>query len=706
MEYNAWFDNCSFEITANYLGSRTFFKHIDLNQVNGIRFQGCDFSLSPDARGISHYNSAISSYSSGFKVSARCTGLTYPCNEFDRSTFTGFQCAISASNGSFKPYTFAVNRADFNNNSIGINVEGVNNLIIINSKFYLSKNDYSYESCSYGIYLNSSTGFSIEENKFFKASGAPLADYFGIAIINCESVTEIYKNEFTGLSVGNYAFGKNFTGPNPIYGLTYLCNQNTGNWADFYITGMETENHGIQGEQGSEELVMGNTFSPQGARWHFYNEKIHHVGYYYCATCPNENPDDDKIQYVTDKPVNLANACQSHYGGNNGNDIVLNLEQRAEREIAFTTASANYNNLEALYENLKDGGSTELKVSEINSATSTDMWTLRTQMLGDSPHLSDEVLKLVADKTEVFTEAAIFDILAANPDELKREELLKYLEEKENPLPAYMIDILRQVASGTSYKTVLHQQMARYSHERTRAANDIIRSILNDETLDIIQLRNWLDNLGGIESDKQIIGTYLLENNFTSAFALANLLPQLYNLQGADLEEHNRYIDMIQLQQILFNDGRMMDHLTLGELNMLNEYALTSEGSSGVQAMGILESFYGATFNNCKSLTDGEESFKNSPVNTNLLGEAYGLNVSVKPNPAKEFAAFDFTLPKEATTAILTITSQQGHVVERLELNGNKGQKLWDTRKIPSGAYIYVLEAAGFSKSGKLVIVK
>ncbi|MBK7031451.1 MAG: hypothetical protein IPH45_20660 [Bacteroidales bacterium] len=67
------------------------------------------------------------------------------------------------------------------------------------------------------------------------------------------------------------------------------------------------------------------------------------------------------------------------------------------------------------------------------------MWALRAELLGVSPHLSEEVLRKVADKTDIFTEAVIFDILAANPDELKKEELFQYLENKENPLPTYMI---------------------------------------------------------------------------------------------------------------------------------------------------------------------------------------------------------------------------------------------------------------------------
>lgn len=705
MDYQAVFTKCTFNITDAYNPEYQFFKHINLNQVNGIRFNGCDFSLSPDARGISNYNHAIASYSAGFKVNAICEAAGQNgCAEYDPCTFTGFRNAITANNGSINTNTFYVNRAEFNNNNIGIAVNSVPYPIIINSNFYLENNKYRDEFCSYGIYLEKSIGFAIEENKFFKADGAPLANYFGIGSINCETVVDIYKNEFTGLSAGNYAYGKNFTGQTAVEGLTYSCNKNTSSWTDFYITGNpEVSDYGIQFWQGSPALPAGNTFSQNGNNWHIYNEKYNPIIYHHCTTCPDETP--VHIGYVSLVPVNTANTCPSHYGGNSGMDVVLNTDQKNDREVEFAIASSNYTSVEILYNQLKDGGSTPATTIDINTAVSSDMWLLRAKLLGDSPHLSKEVLKLVADKTEVFPESVIFDILAANPDELRGEELLKYVAEKEIPLPEYMIEILRQISTGTTYKTVLQQEMARYSHDKARSANDMIRSILNEDELDIIQLRNWLSNFGGIESDKQIIATYLQEGNFSAAFALANTIPQMYNLQQDELTEHNRYINLLQLEQTLFNDGRRIDQLTPSEQDMLNEFALVSDGSTGAQARGILESFYGADFNDCKSL-DGEESFKNTVVNPNLLGEAYGLSISVKPNPARDWATFDYTLPRQESVAVLEITDSNGKSIETMNLSGNQGQKLWDTRNIPSGFYIITIKVSGFLKSVKLIISK
>jgi len=39
-------------------------------------------------------------------------------------------------------------------------------------------------------------------------------------------------------------------------------------------------------------------------------------------------------------------------------------------------------------------------------------------------------------------------------------------------------------------------------------------------------------------------------------------------------------------------------------------------------------------------------------------------------------------------------------------VQGKQGQKVFDAREIPAGAYIYTLKTGGFVKSGKLIINK
>lgn len=706
----SYFRDCHFEVNDDYINESDFNAHISMWDVNGISIRSSNF-INEMTNGI-HTGHGIYTASAGYSVLSKCNSQMSPCPEpyLVRSVFEGFEVGVGASNLE-TIYTILIKEAEFNNNTYGVQLSTVNNAAIIKSNFEIGYNDQDEcegegeKSSGYGIYLDNCSGFAIEENEFTKYPGAS-GDYTGIFISSTKASDEIYKNTFEGLSYGNYTSGQNWKSGYIYEGLTFFCNENQSNYADFYVEQDPVNPSGIQSKQGDDELVTGNKFSTSGATWHFYNGGDHLVGYYYCDYCGNENPDDDKIYNVTDKGKSFDNPCPSHYGGGSGRELVLSPEQKQEAEQEYASSLNDYNNVKALYENLKDGGNTEATISDVETSWPQDMWELRTELLGKSPHLSIDVLKKAADKTDVMPESVLFEILAANPDELKKEELIKYLEDKENPLPEYMIDILRQVAGGTTYKTVLEQQMGRYNQAITRSAYDIIRSNLNDSITDYNELRNWLDNIGGARADEQIIVSYIQENNFEDALILANMMPDLYGYNSNELTEHSYYLDLLNLQYSLANEGRSIFQLNTTEINDLVLIAENSYGIAAAQAKGILEFAYGYEYCNCLQSSDNLSLKSSGNVNYDALNQVYGAEIIVSPNPADQWTAFNYTLPDNETEGIVKISDISGKLIETFIIKGQQGQKIWDTRKINQGVYFYTFIVNGISKSGKIVIGK
>ncbi len=386
--------------------------------------------------------------------------------------------------------------------------------------------------------------------------------------------------------------------------------------------------------------------------------------------------------------------------------MVLSPGEKLETEQAYAGYLADYNNVKVLYNNLKDGGNTEATLEDVENSWPADMWELRAELLGKTPHLSMEVLKATADKTDVLPESIIFEIMAANPDELKKDELIKYLEDKDNPLPGYMIDILEQVATGTTFKTVLQKEMAHYSRLKTRAAHDMIRSLLNDTVSNTGELRNWLDNLGGKRADEQIIASYIQDGNYADALALAGMMPALYNYSDNELAEHDYYNEMLDLRINLSQQGRSFFDLDNTEVSTLDYIANNSKGTGGAQARGILESAYGYEFCNCLNVSDTSAFKSSSSFGSDSFNQAFGAEIDVKPNPASDWVSFNFVLPDHKAEGYIKVSDVSGKIVETFTVSGKQGQKIWDTRKTDPGIYLYIFTVNGISISGKLIINK
>ncbi len=695
--------NCTFEITEDYLGVESFFKHVDLAHVKGVKFEGCDFSLAENAPNVSEWNQAIAAYGASFSVQAFCTSGTTPCPEeaLNKCTFTGFYHAVNALGDMKKKSSFDIRNSIFNNNAYGVRMSKTHQTVNLFNQYKIG----TKWDCGAGIHNHLSTGFVIEENDFRQFDENVPGKYFGIITLKSQSINDIYKNNFFKMSYGNYADGKNYIGNNMYKGLTYTCNTNAENYADFYVGGLLYPSI-IQIQQGNINYAAGNTFSANG-RWHFYNGGVGIINYYYDENTPEQIPDDNKIYNVASIGINVSNNCPSHYGGNSNVRFVLTPEELQQAENDFNNHYSDYLNVKTLYNSYMDGGNTEGEIMDIETAQPSDAWVLRDKLLGHSPHLSMEVLKKAADRTEVLNETALFDILAANPDELKKDTLISYLRNKEQPLPEYMIAILRQIAEGTTYKTVLQQQMAKHVHNYTESAYAIIRSHIHSESGDPAQVRYWLGKLKGIAYDREIITSYISEGNFTDAITLANMLPELYQMDDKQLKSHGRYMELLTLYQTLHQENRNVFQLNDNELALVDDLA-TYEDAAGTLAKNIKEGAYGSKiFLACPETPEGDADIKSySNVNMQQFNVAKGLSIDVRPNPAKNWAIFYYTLPEYENDGTLTIQDINGNTVKVFHLNNKIGQALLHTEEMQNGTYLYTITVGGMTQSGKFVVRK
>lgn len=705
-DYNGYFRNCSFIVDEDYIGTKAFHKHVDLAHVKGLDFWGCDFSAKRNVDSVSHYCMGIGAYEAGFRVDSYCTNTnTMPCPGEDLipSSFYGFYRGIHVSNDGSSARAFSVRNSEFTNNTCGIFMLNTGYGTIVDNEFVVGCGS----DCDFGIYADGVSGFCIEDNTF-RPKATNTGSPYGIMVVNSGGVNDIYHNDFNNLRCGNVALGVNIaivnsprTSPT---GLTYTCNTNTGNLIDFCV--LKDENVGdIAQQQGSTTMPAGNTFS--GSLYHFYNDGTSMITYYYNGNENDQIPSTPLLYRVSAFDPKTTNSCLSHYGG--GGSVSKTASEKAALAADYQSARSTYASLLQLYDSRIDGGSTSTQMADINSATPSDMWELRAQLLGISPYVSGEVLTTAAERYDVFSDPVLFEILAANPDELKKDSLISYLENKEHPLPNYMTDLLRQIASGYTARTAMMAQMAQYNHTYSLAAGDIVRSSLNDSVTDPTELRTWLGNMEDLASDRMAVASYLQDGDSVQAFALANMLPELYGLQGDALADHADYMRLIGLYQTLNREGRTVFELSETETAMVEGIALSGTGTSKAMAEAILmeRSDEIIIAHSCPTMPEDEGGDRGRGGFTETsLNEALGFAVSVSPNPATTWATVDYSLPASAHSASLRLTNTYGVTVANYDLSAGETQKVLDLRFLADGIYYYTVLCGKHSQTGKLIIVK
>ncbi len=621
--YNAYFENCNFVIDNDYLGTYDFEKHVVLVEVKGIRFVKCDFSADRSVDGVHPWCIGISAYDAGFTVSSSCRTNVPPCPEADinHSTFTGLHSGICASGSGINPQAFTVRGAIFNNNDYGIHVLNSNYPTILFNEFKIGGGGYC--DYNYGVCLENSTGFWIEEN-YFHPTPTTQSSTVGVAIYSSNGINDVYRNTFEGLRRATLAIGQNTNGSTGVLqGLTFTCNEFSGNRQDIIVL----KNNGvgdIQSQQGSSTTPAGNTFV--SSTFQIYNDGTTPMDYYYNSTESDETPNTSMLYRVTRHGTTSANSCDSHYGDN---PIVRSPSEKAALASDYLFAYNAYLSLKQIYENYMDNSDMEDPTAD-NSPTSAEMLQLSSQM-------------------------------------------------------------------------------AQYGHEYTLAAGDIVRSNLNDSIANPTELRTWLRNMNDIAADRMAISSYIQEGDSASAFALANRLPAMYELQGDQLTDHNDYLRLIRLYQSLHSSSRNVFQLTETEANLVRDVAENGIGVSQSMAKVLREQITGKGEDACLDLEmpklgdGGKGRMTDSDV---YESKTSSMNVSVGPNPATTWTTVNYTLPEEGKKALLTLTNSIGVNVLSMELEGVQGNKVLDLRGFAAGVYVYTIRYEQYTEMGKLVITK
>lgn len=712
----SFFKRCDFTIDENYIdwvytsnGSKlypSFNNHVFLSSVSGIDFYANSFSTSVFRSPDFHYlGLGIKSINSNFFVRPICAQT--PCEESpETNTFAGFEYAIYAVND-LDIKNCDIRYAEFTGNYNGVYCENMLNAHLINNIFNIdatSNSQWAGGRYSNGIYLDACSSYHVEGNKLLGNDNRE--NNIGIYVKNSgPSTNYIYRNNFNNLFWANIAEGYNY---NEILdesgtGLCYKCNFFQDNANDISVVSTEKDlPNGIQSYQGlqsdNDYSQAGNVFSANpeyrlnNRGSDYYIHYIHHtnaIGVFSQLLIPTPQ---EKVWYKNDVDATFSFniSCRSWIDDIQQEQLLLNEYNEnleSENQIIQTINS------------VKDGGSTEETLLNIETSEFNDAFILRDQLLDISPYLSDTILVTVAGEETVLNNAIVRDILSANPHAGKSVKVLDKLSTRFLPFSEEMYNEILLAANNPDPYEDLRRNHARFNHIRYDKFNKLIELYLDDSTSSSTQKITDLVNADNSLYAELILIKYLLSKKM---FDLALLRCEQLSNRLQEVKNISNIQDQLSNLITVCSNLDLSSSNQTQNLEILTEIEATSFYPIDKWAKKIIDLIQNSTLNESYVIpTPGDlQNNKLTNLKTSLQGE-----FTIFPNPASDYTIVSYCLSEKSVINYLKIKDITGRELQVIPVHYCNQQTV-RINNLSNGIYIIELISDGnVISSSKLQII-
>ena len=709
------FTNCTFTVDDEMRSDNTFYAHVTMWNVDGIKFTTCKFTnQQTDITSQQELGYGIYSLDAGFSVLGKCNASVQayqPCPDadIDYSEFENLYMGINASNAATANF-FTVNLCKFNKNFRGIQASSVNRFVAINSKFFIGNNPVNGNpgagnAHQVGIYAIKCSGYSIENNLFEQPQTTPMGLSDGVIIYQSGAApNEVYRNTFNRLNnMGILGIGNNFnSNPDNKDGLQFLCNtfqnQVQQNIAYTHLNPLDFSalpNSGIRTEQGASNLSAGNCFNAPNSNQvgHFSrSSSTNLIRYYFDQPAPNcKEPIKTSSGIQTIQIIDI-NSCvikkpQIYF------PMFSSTEELNNEKTKFNSSMNEYMTAKQTYLLLIDGGQTQQLRNEVFNAVPSQAWQLYNELNQHSPNLSTTIALYAISREDVLPNSMIFDLLYNNPDVLTDEHIYRALDLRNTPMPEYLVELLRERSDIRTLRSELADQISYHFSNATESLNTLVNHYLSDTTHTTLTdslVSAYLLSGKHTLSVADAVRYQLQRGNITEA---ANLLDYTNDeewlneteLQMSSMQDY--YSTLIQWQ----GDSVALASLDTAQISSLEQLANRRHDFGGIEALNILNFFYGYNYYFDVPEDDfegaGERRSEKQKVNYSIT------RITAMPNPAGNYSTVSW-IPFGIGTgnATLRLYNAAGIEVMSTTVDAKSGQYVLNTAKFENGVYLIQLQ--------------
>jgi hypothetical protein len=647
-------------------------------------------------------------YNAAFNVKAICndanqTNPPSPCIDLDKNYFEGLYYGVYASNNNASSSSVVnIDQAEFVNVYHGVHLINTRNAAITRSSFEIpASSDLLSVTYPYGVFLNGSDAYRVEENTFTKFADA-CYDVRGIVASNSgDDDNEIYKNSFSDLKISIEAQYDN-RGANGG-GLKLFCNDMYSQQYDIAVRDEGiAQNQQVSNTGGVPPYIpAGNQFTSctqSTSNWHETNIKNGggNINYLYkngdepnCVTYYHTTP-PPLLTHIHDVETN-----QGSYGSVTECPTKINIGGDDINQLlsAYSSAKIALNSSTVVYNIWKDGGNANLE-DEVETTQPWDVYVQFNELLAESPDLSEEVI-IAAIENPAFTSLMIKLIMVANPHANSNDVIMEAIYARIPALPQSYIDAINAGTSTTTQLEILAANVSADRHLVNTTADNIKRIYRSDydNANAINSLITFVSAENTLESQYELASLYLETNQFSSMNTLLSNISANYSLgdqQIADLANWQIYFGIAQSAK---ESTEQYGALTETQITTLETLANLNRPLISSAAIALLLSDNSNYSYHEEVLPINESSARMAHYSYSIPTDKNEAENALKvyPNPSHDYITIEYNINNQYSKIWFEIVDARGSVVMKQELEPENNEELINTSKLMPGVYSLIL---------------
>lgn len=564
------------------------------------------------------------------------------------------------------------------------------------------------------LYLNAGCdGFQVEENYFYNSDNNPLSgsdSTIGIVVNNSgELSNEVYNNYFEKLDFGVSAQGTN---KGESTGLQIKCNDFDS--CEYNIVVVPDSCVGIYYYQGSDTALAtgsaNNLFSYMGSIEYVDLNDINNMGefvtYYYP---PNYGTYRVKPIYIDTLKVGTEESTfyeEWFYSAgcpSNLTSIDTSIQEIRSLSVLYENKADSIN---AQLQELEDGGNTEELNTDIQTSWPEDAYDVYSELINNSPYLSDSVMVSAVKKEDVLSGTMVTDVLSANPQAAKRDTVMDAVHKRNNALNNNQLNQINHGLSQIGLKEKLEAELSFYKTKKAYYNSTLLRFFRKDTSLTSINdsITSVYKRINNMDAKYQLAIEYLWLGDTSNAKNTLDSMPFKFTLNNKQTAQHTGYEDYFNWIIEIIADGRDAFSADSTEIEGLYDIYNNATGKPKcltrnlliqIDALTYYEPYYFPTFYKSSKI----EFPENRQSNENKY-------LFIYPNPSNSYYYVECKLDREFYNSLVTISDINGRLIDEILVDCQSFRTIINARNYKPGLYVGRLYSEGkLIESAKFIVI-